>query len=147
MKRLFMETTQIEAAKTAGEIVSLLASAGATQINQLFAAGRLTGIRFSIMTRRGEGCYTLPARVEPVFQLLNNRRSDPCRHGEADRQQAERVAWRQILRWIQAQIAMIETGMVDAGEVFHPYLQVTEDQTAYQFFLDGGLKRLTGPTE
>ena len=42
---------------------------------------------------------------------------------------------------------MIETGMVDASEVFHPYLQVTPNQTAYQFFLDGGMKQLTGPKE
>lgn len=83
MKRLFMETTQIPATKTAGEIVHLLASAGASQINQLFVGGKLTGITFCISVRDREWAYTLPARFEPVFKVLNSRRSDPCRHAIA----------------------------------------------------------------
>jgi hypothetical protein len=81
--------------------------------------------------------------------MLRAARKRMRRGGEAElQQQAERIAWRQILRWLQAQLALIETGMVDAPEVFFPYaLTQTKDGapiTLYQLaasefrMLEGG---------
>ncbi|MDD4980682.1 MAG: hypothetical protein PHC54_05390 [Candidatus Omnitrophica bacterium] len=48
-------------------------------------------------------------------------------------QQAKRVAWRQILRWVEAQMALVETNMVKIQEVFMPYIQMTiSGQTLYE---------------
>ena len=55
---------------------------------------------------------------------------------------SKRVAWRQIYRWIQAQAAMIETGMAAAEEVFYPYLQVSATETVYERAITSGLERL-----
>lgn len=43
---------------------------------------------------------------------------------ERIRQQAQRVAWRILKTWVQAQMAIIETGMVSAEEVFLPYIMI-----------------------
>jgi hypothetical protein len=45
------------------------------------------------------------------------------------------VAWRQILRWVEAQLALIDTGMVQPQEVFLSYAIVNQgegDQSMYE---------------
>ena len=51
-----------------------------------------------------------------------------------DRAQAERTAWRQVLRWVEAQMAMIEAGMTQTHEVFMPYAVIpgSDDKTMFQ---------------
>jgi hypothetical protein len=67
--------------------------------------------------------FEMPVRTEGVYRILQSRRRhDQWKYEEADKQKAERVAWRQLLRWVEAQIAMIQTGMAEAREVFMPYL-------------------------
>jgi hypothetical protein len=39
-----------------------------------------------------------------------------------DFEQEYRTAWRNVLDWIEAQMAMIDTGMVKLIEVFLPYM-------------------------
>lgn len=50
----------------------------------------------------------------------------------------------QLYRWCQAQLAMIRTGMVEAGEVFLPYLQ-SGGVSMYTRFLESGIKALPAP--
>jgi hypothetical protein len=76
----------------------------------------------------------MPVRVEPILKILGNR------------EQAERVAWRQLLRWVQAQNAMIETGMVQAVEVYLPYMVIhASGQTLFQRMNDSQFKMLPAP--
>jgi hypothetical protein len=39
---------------------------------------------------------------------------------------------------VQAQLALIETGMVQTQEVFLPYLMVSPTQTAFEQFAENG---------
>jgi hypothetical protein len=153
---LYMETTAIPPLKTAGEITELLVRAGATQIGTEFDNGRISGLRFSIPVKGLPGAYSykLPVRIEPVFKLLNGRRPEESwKRGnqtdwaDRDHEQAERVAWRQLLRWIQAQLAMIETGMAETPEVFLPYMQAESGQSMYQLFQAHAFKVLEAPTQ
>jgi hypothetical protein len=130
-----METTKISAERTAQEITGLLAEAGATAVLTEYNKDRkISGLSFKLQIGDREVPFSLPARIEPVFKYLQRKRSPifRIRKEQEDRIQAERVAWRQLLRWIQAQLAMIDTGMVGAGEVFLPYLQTAPNQTLYQ---------------
>ena len=93
--------------------------------------------------------FALPVRVEPVFAILNGRRpKENWRRGNRqefaakDREQAERVAWRQLLRWIQAQLAMIDTGMVATHEVFMPYVLDRNGRSFFEVFAAEGLPKL-----
>ncbi len=145
---LHMETTSIAPGRTAGEIISQLVLAGANQINQSFDAGKIVGIRWTMRVSGSDLLFDMPVRVDPVFQILHKRRPTYLRHKyeAADREQAERVAWRQLLRWIQAQIAMIQTGMVEAGEVFMPYMfDPVKSQTLFQTMMESQYKMLPAP--
>jgi hypothetical protein len=59
------------------------------------------------------------------------------------RESAERIGWRQLFRWMQAQIAIIEIGMVVAHEVFLPYMLVGGNRTVLQMFEEKQFKMLT----
>jgi len=143
---LYMENTRIEAEDTIASIEKLLRSTGLLVRSQkLYEDGDVAAFYFEIQPPAGESlAYTLPARVRPVFEYLQRQRSPKFRERgeEKDREQAVRVAWRQVLRWIQAQLAMIETGMVDVREVFLPYLVAGDGRTLYETLrqrLDAGV--------
>src|SRR5947209_13252774 len=149
---LYMETTEISPSKTAAEVTSLLVQSGARSITtEMDGNGRITGLRFSLMIK---GCpapvpFALPVRVEPVFTILNGRRKyyDQISNAAKDRAKAERVAWRQLLRWVQAQVAMIETGMVVTEEVFMPYLIDPSGRTMFQALQESGMKMLSAGSD
>lgn len=54
------------------------------------------------------------------------------------------AGWRVIKDWLEAQIALIDAGMVEAEQVMLPYLIVDETgQTLYQRYLDEGRRAIT----
>ncbi len=65
-----------------------------------------------------------------------------------DRAQAERTAWRQVLRWVEAQMAMIDAGMTQTQEVFMPYAVIpgTDNKTMFQAW-ESQQKQLAAPSE
>ena len=154
-RTLFMETTEIPVQKTAGDILSLLVRAGATQVSLDYQDGKIVGMRFTYPVDGFPVAFRLPVRTEPVFKIINGRRTPDAwkqfnRDAMAakDREQAERVAWRQLLRWIEAQIAMVETGMVKTDEVFLPYVATASGQTLYEHFIaTGAAQRLLAAPE
>jgi hypothetical protein len=140
---LFMETTKIKAGQTASQIVSFLAQACAREVlMQYDGKGKLTGLKFSLdIPRHGTQIFVLPARVDPIFKIINGRRKyahDQTVNKSKDLEQSERVAWRQLFRWVQAQLALIQTGMVEAAEVFLPYMQAKDGKTFWEYVLTGG---------
>jgi hypothetical protein len=148
-KPLYMETTEIAAERTAGEIVTALVNAGANQINMEYKDGKIIGLRWIMRVGGTDALFAMPARVEPIYKILRKRVSGyvPA-GGEVERKlraKATRVAWRQLLRWVQAQAAMIECGMTEAGEVFFPYLQTPSGQTIFETFKESGIKALPAP--
>ena len=145
-KTLFMETTEIAPEKSAGEITTLLVQSGAREISMQYADGKLTGLRFVLLVKEFPISFVLPVRTESIYKILvaRSRSSWPSDKEKKMKQtQAERVAWRQLLRWVQAQLAMIDTGMVQAHEVFLPYiLHAGSGQTLFEYFQKDGLKQL-----
>ena len=138
---LYMQTTKIEASKTVAEIQSLLGSTGQVRAIQVEYGpdGAVEALSF---VAEVEGCrvpFRLPARVEPVFRALSKQRAPRNRtaqkYVQQDKEQAVRVAWRQILRWVQAQIALLDTGMVDISEIFLPYVHTGIGRTIYTDFM------------
>lgn len=146
-KTLFMESTEIAAERTAAEISGVLIRAGANQIATDYDAGKIVGLRWVMRVNGRDLAFDMPARVEPVYQILRKRRSGYIGKEVEQRlrAQAERVAWRQLLRWVQAQVAMIECGMTEASEVFFPYMQVQAGKTVYSLFREHEFKLLAPP--
>jgi hypothetical protein len=131
-KTLYMSTTQIAPQKTASEITGVLSRApGIKQIQQEFnGQGKVVAIHFGIeISPEIRRAYRLPINTRPVFEIL---KSKSRRSKDADiRAQAERTAWRLVLRWVQAQLAMIQTGMVSTPEAFYPYMLVRDAKTGH----------------
>lgn len=143
---LLMETTEISPEKTAGEIVAQLISVGANEINQSYKDGKLVGLKWVLMIHGEPRLFDMPVRIEPIYQILQGRRREPYKYEAQDRAQAARVAWRQLLRWVEVQIAMITVGMAEAREVFLPYLwDPATNQTLYQFMEGRCFKALSAP--
>lgn len=146
-KTLYMETTEIPAEKTAGEILSALVAVGATQVATDYEAGKIKGLRWTMLVPgQGERLFAMPARIEPVYKILaaRNEYASPAQK-EQLQAKARRVAWRQLLRWVQAQLAMIDCGMTEASEVFFPYIQTPSGQTLFDAFKVGQLRALLPP--
>lgn len=144
---LYMETTQVPALKTAGEIQALLVQAGARQIAMQYGpAQQIIGMAFTLDVQGQIVPFSLPVRVEPVFQYLLKKGKNRYRVADT-KAQAERVAWRQLLRWIQAQLALIQTGMVETAEVFMPYISTQAGRTMFEVFREQGLKALPAPEQ
>lgn len=98
--------------------------------------GRIKGIGFALVIDNKLIGFKLPARVEAVEQVFyaakkpkyNWQKADPLTDKEKD--QAYRTAWANVKDWIDAQMAMIDTGMVKPEEVFLPYA-VTKTGATY----------------
>lgn len=148
---LYMETTKISTESTIGEISKLLRKSGATAILQEYdrETGNPTSVQFKMRIGDRELPFALPARSEAIFNYFQKRRPYYNRESnlERDRDQSERVAWRQILRWIEAQLALMETGMVKFEEIFMPYMQVGPNETLYQRIASQGFQLALPPPD
>lgn len=133
---LFMGTTRVEANQTVGEIVGELVKAGAKSINTDYQNGKITGIRWIMRVGTTDQLFDMPIRIEPVLKKLGNR------------EQAERVAWRQLLRWVQAQNAMIDCGMADPAEVYFGYFvpDPQNNRTLFAQLMERQFKALPPPS-
>ena len=126
-------TTSIDPHKTVGEIQKMLAAAGARGILLEYGPdAEPTAVAFQI-EMRGDLRYRLPCRSEKVLAVLQRQ----YKAGKIDRryttkEHAQRVAWRIVKDWIEAQLAIVQSEMVDVTEVFLPYQLTTNNQTIYE---------------
>lgn len=131
-------TTTISVNKTIGEIQGILSKHGATAIMTEYDNGNVTGLSFKIMTPRGEFGIRLPSNTDRVLQVLKNQRKNNNQVKDTF-DQANRVAWRIIKDWIDAQMAILETEMVEMEQIFLPYVLNNKGKTLYQEFKENQL--------
>lgn len=129
--------TTIDAGKTVGEIITLLSKKGAVSINTDYDAGKAKAITFVI---RIQDCL-IPFRLQPNIKGVQSKLP-----GNRDIQRAERVAWRILLRWVEAQIAMVESTQAEMGQVFLPYAVNNSGETFWQAFQASNVKQLGSGT-
>ena len=127
---IYMASTGIPAEKTAGQIQALIGK-WASHVMCEYENGEVTGLAFQIKHKDKSIPFLLPIRWQPVLETMKQNKKTP-RH-LCNPEQARKVAWRQIYRWVEAQLALIETGIVDAKEVFMPYilLDIEKKTTLY----------------
>ena len=140
-----METTTIPVKRTVTEIHDYIANYGAkTVVIDYDDDGMPTSLKFFLLFEGKPIPYQLPARISPVFHYLNKKR--PLKNREKykarDYDQASKVAWRQVYRWVQAQFALIGLGMVESHEVFLPYMTSNDGGTLYKSFKAKAFKGL-----
>ncbi len=129
-------TTTIKVEKTIGEIQQILAKHKARAIlTEYDENGKVAALSFKIDTAQGMLGIRLPAKQENVLRVLQIQRRNNSAI-KATIEQAERTAWRNIKDWVDAQMALIDTEMVQIDEVFLPYILNNKGQTLYEAFKD-----------
>ena len=143
---LYMETTKIDPSKTVAEIQAVLGRYGASSILTEYKNSEIEALSFCVTVNGQPVPFRLPCRHEAVYKTMIGRMSK-LRESRIDdyKLQAKRVAWRQVLRWIQAQMAMVETSMVSVEEVFLPYIQHRSGKTLFELIKQNNFKMLEGP--
>lgn len=126
-------TTTIDVNKTVFEIQYQLSKHGARAILTEFDdLGKISGISFKINIDNREIGIKLPSNVNAVLKILEIEKSKRKATIKATYEQAEKVAFRIIKDWVEAQMAIYETRMVKLEEVFLPYIITSNGQTLFQ---------------
>jgi hypothetical protein len=137
--------------KIFAELQQTLAAHGAKQISYDYGDdGKVHGLAFAVNTNGHLIRVKLPARIEQAQAVLKRQWDDGVISHKRGREntygydQAYRVAWRNILDWVQAQMALLEIGMAKMEEVFLPYMLDSQGHTLFErmeqrgFLLDSG---------
>jgi hypothetical protein len=127
-------TTTVAVGRTIGQIQGLLVEAGARQVmTEYDEVGRATGIAFAVQTAHGPRTFVLPVNSGRVEAVLK-RDKVPARYSTPEH--AERVAWRIVKDWVEAQLAIIRTEMVTLDQVMLPYMRGDDGRTVYELYID-----------
>jgi len=137
-------TTTIAPLKTIAEIQSILIKHGATNISIDFANQIPIALTFLVELKGEFINFRLPSNYTGVYKALCKEAKVPKRFKSEI--QAQKVAWRILKDWIEAQMAIIEAGLATLPQVFLPYAVVSNGQTLYELANEKGLKFLT-PTQ
>lgn len=140
MSPLLNYTTEVPAKKTVLALQGLLVEAGARQIlTQYDDEGNAVGLAFEMTTPYGQRQFALPVNSAAVQVVLQRQRVAPR---YTTREHAERVAWRILKDWVQAQIAIIETRMVSLDQVMLPFMISDEGKTVFALYQERQLAAL-----
>lgn len=135
-------TTEVEATKTVGEIQRILARHGAKAVMQEFDdEGEVISLAFRLDYQNQVISFRMPARIEKIYVALQNDPKVPPRYCKMA--QARRVGWRIVKDWVEAQLALVETEMVELAEVFLPYAQTDNGDTVFERLRSQEFRSLT----
>lgn len=127
-------TTKVDVYATLGAIQGQLVKHGAKKIMQDYDDdGHITALAFMVDTPAGPRGIRLPANVDAVHAVLIRQKV------KCDREQAERVAWRIVKDWVEAQMAILESEMVQIDEIFLPYMLNNSGQTVFEAYRNNQL--------
>ena len=130
-------STNIPTAKTIMEIEDILAKHRATDIwKQYDTNGNIIALNFAVNTDFGKMPFKLPVNIEAVRQILKSEKKSKkinlSKQQIEDVQTAQRIAWRIMKDWIDAQMALIDISMVKLEQVFLPYaFDFNKNQSLY----------------
>ena len=128
-------TTKVDVYTTLGEMQRQLAKHGAKKIMQDYDDdGHITALSFMVDTPTGPRGIRLPANVDAAYAVLRRQKV------KCDRAQAERVAWRILKDWVEAQMAILESEMVQMDEIFLPHMVGKNGQTLFEAYRNDQLK-------
>lgn len=146
-------STEVPSERTIGEITALLIRKGARSIHQEFKPdGSVEAVSFGMTVGGVPVKFSLPNKTAGVFAVIlkdkphhPNHRCSLREYEKRIQAQAERVSWRILKDWIEAQLALIESGQAEMGQVFMPYaISSSDGRTMYDLFLENNQKQLGG---
>lgn len=137
-------TSSMPVEKSIAKIEKVLVGIGAKNINKEYLDGGIIGIKFLIDVKGNTVAFSLPAKVNAIFDVMwraRTQRTDKQRKGVV--QQAEMTAWKIVCDWVEIQASMIYLEQADVMQIFFPYAMISPSQTFYEKFIDnGGFRQL-----
>lgn len=136
-------STTVEAYKTVAEIENILVKHGAKSIMKNYENEFIVGLSFLINNGVADIPIKLPVKTEECLKILENEKRKGAKNIKATKEQAEKVAWRILKDWIEAQMALLDIHMVKFEEIFLPYIETKGGKTVFerleekQFLLEG----------
>ena len=94
-------------------------------------------MKFLVYTAIGEIPIALPVNVEAVQKILSAQKKRNS-NVKATSEQAERTAWKCLKDWVDAQMALIQIGMVSIDQIFLPYVINKGGKTLYDTVREHG---------
>lgn len=134
-------TTSIDSEKSILEIQKCLVKHGAHKIVTDYTNGFPSAVTFCLTINGNIVGFSLPANYSGVLKAMKNDRKVP--NSKCTDEQAQRVAWRIVKDWVEAQMAIVQAQLADVAEVFLPYAITNTGQTMYQRVQGDQLKLLT----
>jgi len=125
-------TTKVPAAQSVAQIQEILGAKGACCVSVDYINGKASAIAFGLKIGISEVGFRLPCNIAGVSQALkkSSRRGSAYKNSA----QVERIAWRIVKDWVEAQMALVEANQAEIGEVFLPYAVHNDGQTFFQHF-------------
>lgn len=126
-------STTVDAFRTASEIECILVKHKAKSIMKNYEGESITGLSFLIDTGFQQLPIRLPVKVDKCLKILKKEKHEnPRKQIKDTREQAERVAWRILKDWVEAQMALLDIEMVQFEEIFMPYIETGNGQTIFE---------------
>lgn len=125
-------TTTIEAYKTVSEIEHILIKHNAKSIMKNYDGESIVSLSFLVDTGINQIPIKLPAKVDECLMVLQEEKKKGSKNIKATKDQAERVAWRILKDWVEAQMALLDIRMVKMEEVFMPYITDNHGNTLFE---------------
>lgn len=126
-------TTTVDSFKTVSEIEHILVKHNAKSIMKNYDGESITGLSFLIDTGVQQIPVRLPVKVDECLEVLKKeKKNSPRSNIKATMEQAERVAWRILKDWVEAQMALLDIQMVRFEGIFLPYIETGNGQTIYE---------------
>lgn len=132
MMAILNYTTTVDAFKTVSEIEYILMKHSAKSIMKNFEDDHIVGLSFLIDVGNQQIPVRLPVKIDECLEILKNEKQKGTKNIKATREQAEKVAWRILKDWIEAQMALLDIHMVQLQEIFLPYIELPDGNTIYQ---------------
>ena len=134
-------TTKVDSSKTVSEIQSILGRKGASHVSVDYGGGKATAITFGLDLEGMKLLFRLPCNIDGVSLALRREKKMVAAR---DRSQCERIAWRIVKDWVEAQMALVEAGQAEVSEVFMPYAIHSSGQTLFHAMKNRQLQLAAG---
>ena len=126
-------TTTVDSYKTVAEIEYILMKHNAKSVLKNYENESIIGLSFLIDTGSQQIPVKMPVKIDECLLVLQNeKKKNPKKQIKATRDQAERVAWRILKDWLEAQMALLDIEMVRFEEIFLPYIETSNGQTVFE---------------
>lgn len=124
-------TTTVDSHKTVAEIENILIKHKAKSIMKNYNGECIESLSFLVDVGYNQIPIKMPAKVDECLKVLHLEKKKNSKV-KATREQAERVAWRILKDWVEAQMALLDINMAKLEEVFMPYIVDKTGKTLFE---------------